>query len=189
MNYHFMNKNPSYSKHKIGRYTYGDPRIEGDTGNPSIILQIGSFCSIARGVSIWLGGNHHNEWVSTSVLNDYLVYDGGGSRHRFDQISSDGSVIIGNDVWMGVDVTVLSGVKIGDGATIGMKAVVSKDVPPYCVAVGNLAKVVKKRFTDEQIQKLLDIKWWNWDDAKIKINIPMILSPNVDDFITQHYKK
>lgn len=185
MNYSFMNKNPQYAKHKIGRYTYGTPRIE-DCWNHPVTLTIGSFCSIANGVTIWLGGNHHNEWVSTSNLNDYFNYDPNKhTRRRFYQTGVKGDIIIGNDVWIGSDATILSGLTIGDGAVVGAKSVVANNIPPYSVAVGNPARVVKKRFTDEQIQKLLEIKWWNWDEEKIKVNIPLILSSNIDDFISK----
>lgn len=186
MQVNFMNKNPKYAKYKIGRFTYGEPKIEDIWNHHGVTLQIGSFCSIARGVTIWLGGNHHNEWVSTSPLNTFLQYDSG---HKFDQTSTKGSVIIGNDVWIGAEASILSGTTIEDGAIIGTKAVVSNNIPPYCVVVGNPARVVKKRFNDEQIQKLLEIKWWNWEDDKIKENIPLILSENVDDFISKFYKK
>lgn len=186
MNYSFMNKNPQYAKYKIGRYTYGDPRVEDCWGHPGVTLEIGSFCSIARGVKIWLGGNHHTEWISTSNLNDYFQYDTNrGTRSKFYQTGAKGSVIIGNDVWIGEDAIILSGVTIGDGAIIGTKSVVSKSVPPYCVAAGNPARVVRKRFTDEQIKGLLKIQWWNWSDDKIKENIPFILSSKLDEFISR----
>jgi len=186
MNYSFMDKNPKYAKHKIGRYTYGDPRIEDCWCHPGVILQIGSFCSIARGVTIWLGGNHHTEWVSTSNLNDYFNYDPNKhTRSRFYQTGAKGSVFIGNDVWIGSDVTILSGITIGDGAVIGAKAVVAKSIPPYCISAGNPCRVMKKRFADNQIESLMKIKWWNWDDEKIKDNIPLILNKDIDAFISK----
>ena len=181
-----MDKNPAYSKFKIGCFTYGDPKIEGYMGFPNINLQIGNFCCIARGVTIWLGANHHGDWVSTSPLNDFLHYlpsDAGHGFGKYSQTSSNGSVIIGSDVWIGANADILSGVTIGDGVIIGTRSVVSKNIPPYCVAVGNPAKVVRKRFSDDQITKLLEIKWWNWDDDRIKNNIPLILSNNIDEFI------
>lgn len=187
MAFNFMDKDSRYSKYKIGRFTYGDPRVEDWWGHAGVTLEIGSFCSIAKGVVIWLGGNHHKEWVSTSPLNHFLGYDGGKSRHRFDQTGTNGSVIIGNDVWIGSGATIYSGVTIGDGAIIGGCAVVSKDVPPYSIAVGNPAKSDRLRFLPEQIQKLLKIQWWNWDDNKIKENIPLILNNNIDGFISKNY--
>jgi len=130
MKYSFMDKNPNYAKYKIGRYTYGDPRIEDCWNHKDITLEIGSFCSIARGVTIWLGGNHHSEWVSTAPLNDIFGYDPNRQTNRkYHQTGAKGSVIIGNDVWIGADATILSGVTIGDGAIIGAKSVVSKISP------------------------------------------------------------
>jgi len=187
MAFNFMAKDPRYAKYKIGRFTYGDPRIEDCWGHAGVTLQIGSFCSIARGVTIWLGGNHHNEWASTSPLNHFLGYDTGKSKHRFDQTGTKGSVIIGNDVWIGAEATIFSGITIGDGAIIGGKAVVACDVPPYGIAIGNPAGVNRFRFSHDQITKLLKIQWWNWDDEKIKVNIPLILNNDINAFILKFH--
>lgn len=184
----FMNKDPRYAAHKIGRFTYGDPKIEDRHHHIGATLQIGSFCSIARGVTIWLGGNHHTEWVSTAPLNNIFGYDNGKDRLQYEQIGTDGGVTIGNDVWICSEAVILSGVTIGDGAVIGTRAVVSSDIPPYCVSVGSPARVAKKRFSDSQIQKLLEIRWWELPDEVIKDNIPLILSPNIDEFINKFWK-
>ena len=187
MGFNFMAKDARYAKYKIGRWTYGDPKIEDYWNHAGVTLEIGSFCSFSRGVSIWLGGNHHSEWISTSPLNHFLSYDSNRhSKHKFDQVGSKGSVIIGNDVWVGTDATIFSGVTIGDGAIIGANAVVASNISPYCIVVGNPAKITKKRFTNEQIDKLLKIAWWNWEDNKIKENIPLILNDNIDVFINKH---
>jgi acetyltransferase-like isoleucine patch superfamily enzyme len=177
-----LDKDPKFSNYKIGKFTYGhmgSPIVEWVQSGAT--LQIGSFCSIARGVNIYLGGNHHTEWITVSPLNQlYKIH------RSFNTASTKGNVIIGNDVWIGADATILSGVTIGDGAVVGTKAVVAKSLPPYTVAVGNPAKVVRKRFTDIQIEKLLKIKWWEWDDEKIKENMFLLLSPNIDDLINKH---
>jgi acetyltransferase-like isoleucine patch superfamily enzyme len=180
-----LDKDPRFSNYKIGKFTYGykgSPIIEWE--NKEAVLEIGSFCSIARGVNIYLGGNHHTEWVTTSPLNQ--LYN---IRKDINAASTKGNVIIGNDVWIGADVTILSGVTIGDGVVIGTKSIISKSIPPYSVAVGNPAQVVKKRFSDDSISKLLKIKWWDWPDEKIRENISLLLSPNVDDFINKHYNQ
>lgn len=180
--FNFMNKDANYSSYRIGKGTFGNPRIEKwkiNCGN----LEIGSFCSFARGVTIFLGGDHHTEWVTTSVAEAYCGMKG------YPQCRTDGDVIIGNDVWVGTEAFILSGLKIGDGAVIGARAVVAKDVPPYSVVVGNPARVVKKRFSDDIINKLLKIKWWEWEDDKIKENIPLIMSPKLDEFISKHYRE
>ena len=94
-----------------------------------------------------------------------------------------GNVVIGNDVWIGTETIIMSGVIIGDGAVIGARAVVTKNVPPYTIVAGNPAKVVKRRFDDETIQRLLDVKWWSWSDLKIKEALPLLLNDEIDKFL------
>ena len=84
--------------------------------------------------------------------------------------------VVGNDVWIGQNVTVLPGVHIGDGAIIGANSVVARDIPPYCIAAGNPCRVIKKRFDDELIDYLLDIKWWDWSIEKIEANFKALSS-------------
>lgn len=91
-----------------------------------------------------------------------------------------GDIKIGNDVWIGYEAVILSGVTIGDGAIIGSRAVVTKDVAPYTIVGGIPARVIRKRFDDEKISKLLHLKWWDWDYYKIKENIHNIKSGNID---------
>jgi virginiamycin A acetyltransferase len=93
-----------------------------------------------------------------------------------------GNVIIGNDVWIGANVTIMSGVTIGDGVVIANNSHVVKDVEPYSLIGGNPAKLIKYRFTPEQIEKLLKIKWWYWDDEKINTFTPLLCN-NIDEFI------
>lgn len=92
-----------------------------------------------------------------------------------------GDIVIGDDVWIGYDAVILSGVTIGDGAVIGSRAVVTKDVPPYTIVGGIPAKPIRKRFCDETIEKLLEIKWWNWSEEKIMQNISAIQSGKLED--------
>ena len=107
----------------------------------------------------------------------------------FDQFNGEGhpatkgNVTIGNDVWIGNNVTIMSGVTIGDGVVIANNSHVVKNVEPYSLVGGNPALCVKKRFTSEQIQQLLDIKWWYWDDAKINTFTPLLCNGNIDAFI------
>ena len=96
-----------------------------------------------------------------------------------------GDINVGNDVWIGATSTIMSGITIGDGAIIGAGAIITKDVPPYAIVVGNPGKVVKYRFTEEQIELLLKISWWNWDEDKIKDNAMSMWSSNIDDFINK----
>lgn len=129
--------------------------------------QIGSFCSISDCVSIG-GGGHPLEWVSTSPA----FYKGRDSiSKRLAKLEfnyHDPKTIIGNDVWIGRGVYIKSGITIGDGAVIGMGSVVTKDVEPYSIVVGNPAVVIKHRFDTETIQKLQEIKWWEWEDSELQ---------------------
>jgi serine acetyltransferase len=102
--------------------------------------------------------------------------------------SCKGDIIIENDVWIGAKSTIMSGVKIRNGAIVGACSVVTKDVPPYAIVAGNPAKVVKYRFTEEQIEKLLSIEWWDWDEQKIRDNAMLMWSSNIDEFIGNFYK-
>lgn len=190
MDFCFLNEDARYKKpkYKFGKYTYHCRKqpliIEDYWIGQEANLNIGSFCSIAKGVRIWLGGNHKTNWITTAPINHYFNYDTSkGGMRRYSQIDTKGSVTIGNDVWIGAYATIMSGVTIGDGAVIGTMSVVAKDIPPYAVAVGNPVRVIRKRFDDEMIEKLLEIKWWNWDESVIKENIPLLLSGNLEDLI------
>ena len=100
--------------------------------------------------------------------------------------SCKGDIIIENDVWIGAHATIMSGVKISNGAIVGATATVTKDVPPYSIVVGNPAKIVKYRFSKKQIESLLKISWWNWTEDRIKTEAMNIWSNNIDEFIDRH---
>ncbi|WP_110953915.1 CatB-related O-acetyltransferase [Anaerosinus massiliensis] len=154
----------------VGRYTYGLPRIY--SVNWPCAVKIGSFCSIADHVQIFMDVNHRLDWVTTfpfPALSEFSEAD-----HIYGHPWARGDVQIGNDVWIGNDVSILSGVTIGDGAVIGTGAMVTKDIPSYAVAVGNPAKVIKLRFTETQIAQLLKIRWWDWPIEKIRAYIPLL---------------
>jgi serine acetyltransferase len=97
-----------------------------------------------------------------------------------------GNIIIENDVWIGAKSTIMSGVKIGNGSVVGSCSVVTKDVPPYSIVVGNPARVVKLRFTELQIERLLKISWWDWTEDRIKTEAMTLWSDNIDEFIDKH---
>lgn len=175
----YMKDNKKYKKHDIGEYTYGRPNVFGDDA----ILKIGKFCSLAMNTTIYLGAEHQTKWVTTYPF--FVKFKEASHTSN----TTKGNVIIGNDVWLADGVLILSGVTIGDGAVIAARSVVTKDVKPYEIVGGNPAKHIKFRFSESQINSLLEIKWWNWDIEKIKANFDLILSPNIDDFISKHKEK
>ena len=168
----------SYDSTKIqfGDFTYGKPIVHswGNDGK----LQIGKFCSIGDNVWILLGGNHHNEWLTTYPFNALLPeiwgnIDGGIAATK-------GDVTIGNDVWIANNVTILSGVTIGDGATIANGAVVTKDVSPYSLVGGVPAQRHKWRIEANMIGKL---EWWDWPLEKLAEAVPLLQSSNFEELI------
>jgi acetyltransferase-like isoleucine patch superfamily enzyme len=162
-----------------GKYTYGDPIV---LWEQSANLKIGNFCSIASNVKIYLGGNHRLDWVTTypfGHINTHKFNNFNGQGHP----SSKGDVIIGNDVWIGSNVTIMSGVTIGDGVVIANNSHVVKNAEPYTLIGGNPAKFIKYRFEPGQIEKLLEIKWWNWDDQKINDFSPLLCNSDINNFI------
>lgn len=165
-------------KYIIGAYTYGKPNVIFDEKNN---LYIGKFCSIANEVTIFLGGNHRIDWVSTYPFN-VLTEDFKKTKFKDDKPSSKGDVIIGNDVWIGRGVTILSGVTIGDGAVVAAGSVVTKNISDYEVWGGNPARLIKKRFEDDIIKKLKDLKWWDWDIEKINNNVDKLCSTTFEIF-------
>jgi virginiamycin A acetyltransferase len=176
--YGFMNENPGYSEFSIGIYSYGAPEV---LRWGEATLRIGNFCGIANGVVILVGGGseHRIDWITSYPFN--VVFK--ESWHHVEHPSAKGDVIIGNDVWIGLNALILSGVRIGDGAVIGASSVVTRDVPPYAIVGGNPARVIRMRFSQDKIDQLLRIKWWNWSFEKIRENMPLLLSERIDEFI------
>jgi acetyltransferase-like isoleucine patch superfamily enzyme len=161
----------------IGDHTYGKPRVVSRGEGTS--LMIGKYCSIATDVIIFLGSEHRTEWISTYPFP--LLWNEAESIKGHP--STKGDVVIGNDVWIGFGATILSGVTIGDGAAIGACSVVTRNVPSYAIVGGNPAQVIRYRFDEETIQKLLRIKWWDWPDEKVKENVHLICSDSIHSFI------
>lgn len=159
----FLNELSCSSKLELGRFV--------SVNGPSTRLaskineiKIGSFTSIASNTIIQ-EYYHKYDRISTYYMNNN-IFDGKVD----DDIYSKGDIVIGEDVWIGSNSVVLSGVNIGRGAIIGAGSVVTKDIPPYVIAAGNPAKALRKRFSKEVIELLEEIKWWNWDVDKIKRN-------------------
>ena len=140
-------------------------------------LVIGRFVAIAQGAQFVMNG-------ATPPRGGYPTYpfqrfgvegapDGGAMGHR-------GDTVIGNDVWIGREAVIMPGVSVGDGAIVGTRAQVARDVPPYAVVVGNPARVVRMRFPEETVAELLAIRWWDWDAEKIGRNIAAIAGADID---------
>ena len=164
-------------RYQVGDHTYGKPKVVSRGEGAS--LRIGKYCSISTRVVIFLGSEHRTNWVSTYPFP--ILWETAKSilGHPY----SKGDVVIGSDVWIGYNVTILSGVTIGDGAVIGTGSVISGDVPPYAIVAGNPAQVIRYRFGEETIQKLLKIGWWDWPDKKVKENVHLICSDSVNEFV------
>jgi len=166
----------------VGKHTYGAENVATHFNFDGQNLIIGNFCSIAYNVNVWLGGNHNTNWATTYPFghvnqNIFNSFDGKGHPKL------NGGVVIGNDVWVGANSTIMSGVTIGDGAVIANNSHVVKNVEPYSIVGGNPAKLIRYRFTSEQIEELLKIKWWFWDDDKINAHIHLLCNENIDEFI------
>jgi len=147
-------------------------------------LSIGKYCSFADNITLIAGGEHDQDWVSTYPFIDRW------SLEKYTYLKKPrykGDINIGNDVWIANNVTILSGVNIGDGSIIGASAVVTKDIPPYSIAAGNPIRIIKYRFNEITIKGLLEIKWWDWDESKIKLNQELFTNP--EQFIKEFKKK
>lgn len=144
-------------------------------------LIIGKFCSIACGATfIFNSANHQQSALSTYTFPLFYEEWQLDKQEVTSAWDNKGDIIIGNDVWIGYEATILSGVRIGDGAIIGARALVTKDVPPYTVVGGVPAKELKQRFDPSTIQKLQQFQWWDWPYEKIQRGIPYLRNGDID---------
>ena len=175
----------------IGDYTYYD-----DTEDPAGFeknnvlfnypefgdhLIIGKFCAIASGTKFIMGPANHR--ISSVTTYPFHVFGGAWQENtppHLDQLPRKGDIVVGNDVWIGYEAVILSGVTIGDGAIIGTRAVVTKDVPPYTIVGSVPAKPIRRRFDDAVIARLEALRWWDWDEERIRRSIPAIQAGDVD---------
>lgn len=178
-------KNPNI---EVGDYTYYDDFEDVANFEKNVKyhfdfvgdkLIIGKFCMIASGVTFIMNGANH---LTDAVTTYPFAIFGNGWEGAMEGKSypTKGNIIIGNDVWIGYNATIMAGVKVGDGAIIGTNATVTKDVEPYSIVGGNPAKEIRKRFTTEQIKTLLNLKWWYWSIEKITANLHSLTSNNID---------
>jgi acetyltransferase-like isoleucine patch superfamily enzyme len=148
----------------VGRHTYGLSKRNFVQPHASASITIGAFCSIGPEVMIFGRADHPTQLVSTYPFRTKLLAPDAGNADAV----TKGPVRIGNDVWIGARAIILSGVTIGDGAIVAAGAVVARDVPAYGIVAGNPAKLIKHRFAPEVISALLEIRWWDWPDEKIR---------------------
>jgi virginiamycin A acetyltransferase len=161
----------------IGEHTYGTPTV---LELESAQLKIGRFTSIAPDVTIILG-DHTTDTVTTYPFKALSKHWHTAAHVQTDH-TSKGDVVIGNDVWIGQGVTILSGVTVGDGAVMAARSVVTKDVPAYGVVAGNPARLIRHRFDEATIARLLALCWWDWPQVQIDAAIPLLTATNLEAF-------
>lgn len=181
-------KNPNII---IGDYTYYDDfeNIENFEKNVKYHfdfnedkLIIGKFCMIASNVTFIMNGANHLTNAITSYPFD-IFGNGWENAMEGKTYPQKGDIVIGNDVWIGYNATIMAGVKIGDGAIIATNSTVTKNVAPYSIVGGNPAIEIRKRFSNDDIIKLLEMQWWNWNIDKITRNIQNLTGNNIDSLI------
>lgn len=143
-------------------------------------LKIGKFCSIACGAKfLFTSANHAMRPLSTYTFPIFFEEWGLDVSEIRSAWDNKGDIVVGNDVWIGYEAVILSGVTIGDGAIVGARAVVTRDVPPYTIVGGVPAKSIRKRFDDETIEKLLRLRWWDWDERAISRGLSAIRNGDI----------
>jgi acetyltransferase-like isoleucine patch superfamily enzyme len=176
----WTNRFKELSPYSIGEWTYGRPAVRDWKQNTKLI--IGKYCSIAEQTTIFLGGEHRINWLSTFPFAELLTSNSEVSLTG----CSKGNVIIGHDVWIGFRATILSGVTVGSGAVIGAGSVVSKTVEPYSIVAGNPAKHIRFRLPVENIAEMLRIAWWDWPHERVLSAAPLLCSDKMDEFLSKY---
>lgn len=164
----------------VGDYTYGDAGLKIKEWGEGASLTIGKYCSLGENITVYLGGNHRTDWITTYPFG-HTNQNIFGSTKITGHPSSKGPVTIGNDVWIGADAKILSGVNIGNGAVIAGSSVIAKDVPPYAIVAGNPGVVVKYRFSKSIIDLLEKLAWWDLTAQQVNnIKIVLCAAPNIE---------
>lgn len=167
---------------QMAEHSYGWPTVHVYPG-PAGRIRVGNFTSIAADVDFFTGGEHNPDWVSTFP---FRIRFGLPGAYEDGQPSTRGDVEIGNDVWIGRGATILSGVSVGHGAIVAADATVAKDVRPYAVVAGNPGKEIGRRFSDEQVEELLEVAWWDWPLDDVLAAVPLLSAGDVDAFLAAH---
>jgi len=147
----------------VGQYTYGAEQMFPHFWNSETKLTIGSYCSIADNVHVFLGGNHRMDWISTFPFGREVMQAMGAEATSV----TNGDIVIGSDVWIGSHVSIMSGVTVGSGAVLAAYAHVVRDVEPYSVVGGNPARHLRHRFTPDVVGRLVNIAWWEWPSTVV----------------------
>jgi chloramphenicol O-acetyltransferase type B len=184
-----LDKQVTHPNIRVGRFSYYSGYYHGhsfddcarfllpDEGADKLI--IGSFCSIGSGAAFIMAGNqgHRNDWISTFPffwMPEVAAFEGALNGYR-----PAGDTVIGNDVWIGSEAIVMPGITIGDGAVIGTRSVVTRDVAPYTIVGGNPAKAIRQRFDADTVEFLLELRWWDWPDGRLREAMPILCSGDI----------
>jgi virginiamycin A acetyltransferase len=174
---------------QVGEYSYYDDPEDSEGFARNVLylfpfigdrLIIGRYCAIARGATFVMNGaNHRMSGFSTYPFN---IFGNGWERSTPlpEELPFKGDTVVGNDVWIGYQAMLMPGVRVGDGAIIAARSVVSADVPAYAIVGGNPARVLRMRFEPAQIERLLRIAWWDWDADKVSRNLELIVGADLD---------
>lgn len=186
----FINNVVSNPNIIIGDYTYYDDLENSENFERNNVLYhypfigdkliIGKFCALATGVKFIMNGANHK--VSGFSTYPFQIFGNGWEKvmPKSGELPFKGNTVVDNDVWIGYESVIMPGVKIGDGAIVASKSVVVKNVPPYTVVGGNPARELRQRFSDETINVLMEIAWWNWNIEKITRNLEYIVSADIE---------
>ena len=166
----------------VGRHTYGVSQKKVLATSERAPLSVGAFCSIAGNVSFMCSGGTHSPWAATTFPIYSRMMD---SADPTENGGKPLGITIANDVWIGRNAMIMPGVHIADGAIVAAGAIVTRDVPPYAIVGGTPAKLIRYRFSEDVIAKLLAIRWWEWSDEKIKQEAALLTGP-IEPFIERH---
>lgn len=166
----------------VGRHTYGHEQITIRHWGEPAGLVIGSFCSIADRIQVFLGGNHRPDWITTYPF-PVFPERWPTAQKIHGHPSTNGDVIIGNDIWIGSNATIMSGVTVGDGAVIAANSCVTSDVAPYAIVGGNPSVLIRRRFDESTVERLLEIRWWEWSDERIAASVDLLCSDDIGRFL------